>query len=73
MRYYIEPTYYAENENPVVKAWQQNFNDAEVHMTFREFLTKETGVQRVLGNFEDGWIVEFTSEAHYILFTLRWS
>ena len=73
MRYYIEPTYYAESENPVVKAWQRHFNDDVVHMTFQEFLTKEAGVQRVLGNFEDGWIVEFSSEAHYTCFLLRWS
>lgn len=73
MRYYIEPTYYSENEDPVVKAWERHFNDAAVHMTFQEFLTKEVGVQKVLGNFEDGWIVEFTSEAQYTLFILRWS
>jgi len=73
MRYHIEPTYYAENENPVVTAWQRHFNDAEVHMTFQEFLTKEAGVQKVLGNFEDGWIVEFTSEAQYTLFLLKWA
>lgn len=73
MRYHIKPTYYAENENPVVKAWQRHFNDAEVYMTFREFLNKAAGVQKVLGNFEDGWIVEFTNEAQYTLFLLRWS
>lgn len=72
MRYHISPTYYSENENPVVKAWQRHFNDAAPHMTFQEFLTKEAGVKRVLGNFEDGWIVEFKDEAHYTWFLLKW-
>lgn len=72
MRYYIKPSYYADNKNPVVVAWQKHFSDAVIHMSFREFLEKEVGVKRVLGNFEDGWIVEFTSEAQYTLFLLKW-
>lgn len=73
MNYHIPPTYYSENEDPVVKAWQRHFNNDVIHMTFQEFLQKEAGVKRVLGNFEDGWIVEFNSEAQYTLFLLKWS
>jgi len=73
MIYRIPGTYFRKQHLPIEDAWHNHFNNPGPHMNFQEFIQKETGVNRVIGNFEDGWIVEFVDEAHYTWFLLKWA
>ncbi len=71
MKYRIPGTYYDEFDNlPIVTHWKNTKNTGK---TFRDLLKEKSGSDRVSGNWEDGWTVEFDDEARYTLFLLKWS
>ena len=74
MKYRIPSVYYSDGDHPTVSAWLSEDPGPErpSQLEFREWLHRESGSNRVSGNFEDGWSIEFDDEAKYTWFLLKW-
>jgi hypothetical protein len=75
MIFNISSTYYSEDEHPIVEAWKDHLKKGNENYSFRDWLKREAGSDRIYGDFEEGWRVywEKDEEAAYIWFVLRWS
>jgi len=72
MKYRIPGTYHSVSQHPLITAWI-NQDEGNSQLSFLNWLYRESRSNRVSGNFEDGWTVEFDDEARYTLFLLKWS
>jgi hypothetical protein len=73
MKYRIPSSYYSEfYKHPLVTAWI-NQDEGNGQLDFLNWLYREIGCDRVWGNFENGWLIEFEDEAKYTWFVLKWS
>jgi hypothetical protein len=75
MKYRISPSYYSDSQHPLITAWlsQEECVHRPGKLEFLNWLIRESGSDRVWGNFEDGWSIEFEDEAKYTWFLLKWS
>lgn len=71
MQYRIPPSYHSVSQPPLVIAWI-NQDEGNNQLSFLNWLYRETGSDRVRGNFEDGWLIEFSDETKYTWFLLKW-
>lgn len=70
MKYTIPSLYLSVSQHPLITAWI-NQNEGNNQLSFLDWLYRETGSDRVWGNFEDGWSIEFKDEAKYTFFLLK--
>jgi hypothetical protein len=71
MKYSIPSSYHSDSQHPLVTAWIIQ-DEGNSQLSFLNWLYRETGSDRVRGNFEDGWTIEFLDEAKYTWFLLKW-
>ncbi len=74
MKYRIPSSYYSDSEHPLISAWlsQEKSTHRPGKTEFLNWLIRESGSNRVWGNFEDGWSIDFDDEAKYTWFLLKW-
>lgn len=67
MKYVIQGIYYSTKKTypPIVEEWGHD-------IAFEEYLMNIPGVNKVSGNWEDGWGIFFDCEKQYTLFLLKW-
>jgi len=70
MKYRIPSSYHSVSRHPLVAAWLKEGGDSQ--LDFLNWLICESKSDRVWGNFEDGWSIEFNDEAKYNWFVLKW-
>lgn len=70
MKYYIEGVYYREAAHCRL---EQEWYRTKPQISFKEWLTEQSGSDQVSGNWEDGWTVKFLDEEKYTWFLLKWS
>ena len=75
MKYRIPSSYYSNDQHHLITAWvkQEECTHRPGRPEFRAWLICESGSDRVWGDFEDGWTIEFEDEAKYTWFLLKWS
>jgi hypothetical protein len=74
VKYRIPSSYYSTDQHHLISAWlsPEKWAERAGSLEFRAWLTCESGSNRVWGNFEDGWTIEFEDEAKYTWFLLKW-
>jgi len=71
MKYHIPSIYYSDSTHPIIIAYEKGVRAGQLN--FLKWLKRESGSNRVSGNFEDGWTIEFDNETKYTWFVLKWS
>jgi len=70
MKYRIPGVYDSDSIHPTIKAYEKGVGGGQLYLL--DWLKLESGSDKVSGNFEDGWIIEFDDEAKYTWFILKW-
>lgn len=73
MKYHIPGIYYRDDNNPIVDAWDKQRLKVDEKLDFVKWLKETTGCYKTVGNWEDGWTLQFDDESKYIWFLLKWA